>query len=256
MELRVDLDAVADELARRFIQRRDVKAVQNPDGTWRPDRTEWTKGDLRRHLRKEVVHGHYLVDADGRCKLVALDIDLDKGGPRERWQSRDGETKVKDRQTLGRGMLALAFGLAYRANRLFGVPATVAYSGSKGMHVYAFLGSVDANEARTVAAILLGDGTEDEPWHKVRGDAFWKTPAFPDFTVEVFPKQDEVGAGGLGNLMRLPLGHNYKGDHLPVPFNRPTFMAEANLQWRVDDPLLALREGSTRFASEPWVGAT
>lgn len=252
----MDLDAVADELARRFIQRRDVKAVQNPDGTWRPDRTAWTKDDLRRHLRKEVVHGHYLVDADGRCKLVALDIDLDKGGPRELWQSEEGNSAVKDRRTLGRGMLALAFGLAYRANRLFSVPATVAYSGSKGMHVYAFLGSVDANEARTVAAILLGDESANEPWHKVRGDAFWKTPAFPDFTVEVFPKQDEVGAGGLGNLMRLPLGHNHKGDRLPPPFNRPAFMAEANLQWRTDDPLLALREGTTRFASEPWIGST
>lgn len=71
-------------LAQKFIQRKDVKAVQVADGGYRPDRTPWKMGDLRAHIAGERTHGHYLCDQSSKVKLFVLDIDLEEN-------SKDGK---------------------------------------------------------------------------------------------------------------------------------------------------------------------
>lgn len=73
---------VAALLAQKFIQRKDVKAVQVADGGYRPDRTPWKMGDLRAHIAGERTHGHYLCDQDSKVKLFVLDIDLEENSER------------------------------------------------------------------------------------------------------------------------------------------------------------------------------
>lgn len=93
---------MSKELARlyasKFIQRRDVKAIQlDRDGggltmgDWFPDtrvRREnsphlpagWNMEHLLAHLEGKRTYGHYLLDEENKCKLFAFDIDLKKTG--------------------------------------------------------------------------------------------------------------------------------------------------------------------------------
>jgi hypothetical protein len=96
--------------------------------------------------------------------------------------------------------------------RLFpSVIPLVAFSGSKGVHVYGcFGGSVRATAARDVGLSVLDSWGRGELFSAVKGKNFYKAATYPDLTVEVFPKQEKVGTGGFGNLLRLPLGINQK----------------------------------------------
>lgn len=240
------LDAVAVELAKRFIARKDAKAVQHSNGSYSPARKAngelipWTMGDLRKHLRGEVSFGHYLVSKSNTSKLFALDIDLDKqsskinSSPRTVWAGGESEDKCRYRKQLR----ALGEGLAWRAQRLLGIDMAVSYSGSKGVHVYGFTGEIEAAEARQVALDLLGTFV----FKQVNGTNFWKHEYFyEDLTVEVFPKQASIGGDGFGNLMRLPLGRNAKGGE--------SFFLDSTApidQMLPMDPIEALLKGTLR----------
>lgn len=84
------------QFARRFVQRRDVKAVQFNNGAYIPDRElknrhtqqpdpgrygplGWQMQHLQQHLAGTHTYGHYLLDQENNCRLFALDIDLEKG---------------------------------------------------------------------------------------------------------------------------------------------------------------------------------
>lgn len=232
-------DELVKLLASSFIARRDVKAIQSSDGAYRPIHEKWTMGNLRDHITGEKSYGHYTVDQDGKTKLFAFDIDLDQYAmwgdaplcdkpacqkpnvpahnlhPREVWKwGWTGNKEDALLETYRKQFRALGEGLASRAHRLLDIKTALAYSGSKGIHVYGFTGGEDSNggqrdDVRTVALELLRTHT----YTAVRGDNFWKHDTeFPHMTIEVFPKQEVIRAGdGLGNLMRLPLGRNLKG---------------------------------------------
>lgn len=263
-----DHRAIAAELGRRLIERRDVKAVQQASGQYRPDgryvQTDhgWVceeyypfkMPDLVDHLAGAKTYGHYLVSPEGRCRVFCFDIDLKPAGslrtwddetgdwayrpiePRQVWAGSDGE----DRTDLVLQLRCMAEGLALRVKRTLGVPAAVAYSGSKGMHVYGLTGSMDASDARTLAVGVLESFECFEP---ARGMAFWKhSNAYDSLEIEVFPKQDDIREGGFGNLVRLPLGINRKSGQSGffLDLTAPTNVL------RADDPFLALTEGSVR----------
>lgn len=243
-------DELAAELAKRFIQRRDVKAVQHSNGSYTPDRTKFTMGDLRAHLKGTKTFGHYLVDQDGKCKLFAFDIDLTKEGewrpdpdseyvpiePRNEWIG-NGPAK----EDLRLQLRCMAEGLAVRTHRLTELPVAVAYSGSKGLHVYCFTGTIDAADAKALAVEVLESFTCFE---LTKGHNFWRHSRgeYRCLEIEVFPKQAEIREGdGLGNLMRLPLGIHQKtgqrGYFLNLRSGLNSFIED-------DDPLAALRRGS------------
>jgi hypothetical protein len=236
-------DDIATLLAKRYLSRREVKAVQMSDGSYRPDRTSWKMGDLRGHIRGDVSLGHYMVNDEGRCRLVAFDIDLDKtatdedGNPFEPRKVWLGEDSALQRQ-LRKEMRSLGEGIALRAKRMVDIPFAVAYSGGKGVHVYGYTGDIAAAEARAITQLLMTTG----PYEAIRGNNFWKhTVSYSAFTIETFPKQDSVRTdGGLGNLMRLPLGKNMKTGHRAFFLNSTAALGE----FVELDALQALQDGT------------
>lgn len=234
---------LAKIIASRFIQRRDVKAVQLRDGKWTPDNrirnTEihglgFSMPSLLRHLDGKATYGHYLLDAESHCRVFVFDIDLEKAGywvkyptedvsneefderteiipcnPRELWLDRSASDA---RAWFKLQMRDLAQRFA-KATTEIGVPCATAYSGSKGVHVYGFTGNLPAPEVREAADIVMELVGGFEP---TRGDNFYKhtnpdpVRGFTNFSIEVFPKQSSLEGKSLGNLVRLPLGRNQK----------------------------------------------
>lgn len=80
---------LAGLIASRFIQRRDVKAIQFDNGDYVPDlkmrdKTRHGQGfkmsHLKAHLEGSETYGHYLIDANNKARIFCLDIDLEKVG--------------------------------------------------------------------------------------------------------------------------------------------------------------------------------
>lgn len=279
----VDLssDELTNLVAKRFISRRDVKAIQHPDGKWSPhtvsgkrdgERIPWSRADLIAHIEGRTTFGHYMLDTDDTCKLFAFDVDLtDKGflptlpmlsevvddrgvdeeganlhlkeweasfvecNPRECWLDRrhPARTYMKFQLRL------LAAKLVAGVHSELDIPCAAAYSGGKGIHVYGFTGKIPAADAREGAKIVLDALGCFEAF---RGENFFKhvdqsiPNGFPNFTIEVFPKQNSLEGKDLGNLMRLALGRNQKSSD-------PTFfmdMTSALTEMVPLDPVYAL----------------
>jgi hypothetical protein len=201
---------------------------------------------LLAHLAGERTYGHYMLNQDDRCKLFAFDIDLiDKPegnyvvqgtdaedevefiersvviheqNPRELWHDR---REVEAREWYKYQLKHTAHILAAKVREL-DIDCAVAYSGSKGVHVYGFTGSLPAKEVREAALLVLDMVDEFE---LSKGQHFWRHKNMDPFMgfgsnieIEVFPKQDTLKDKSLGNLMRLPLGKNWKNPKDPTFF--------------------------------------
>lgn len=203
---------IAALLGKNFIERRDVKAWQQPDGAYFPDRTKLTMSDLRAHVACERTMGHYLISAEDRCRVFCFDIDLAKtgiwGGEPFEPRSEFANPESPYREGLVGQLVIMAEGLARRAHRELGIPVAIAFSGSKGVHVYGFTGPEGAAVVRACAQSVLTAIGSFEP---LRGANFFRHQN-PEMSceVEVFPKQDSLEGKDLGNLLRLPLGVNLK----------------------------------------------
>lgn len=235
---------LAKLLGQLFIARPETKAIQNQAGEYRPLRGEkFTKQDLLDHLTGTKTYGHYMIDDKDQVKLFCFDIDLEQTGklpisksglgaysmftdtnPREDWMKRKPGAgrdfiKLKLRMLAGQLMSAI---------NALDIQTAAAYSGSKGVHVYGFLGGRrSAKFAREGAAIVL-DTLKDKNlghWELSRGKNFYAYDVskyddgarvndpnenYSQFSLEVYPKQDSLDGKDLGNLLRLPLGINRK----------------------------------------------
>jgi hypothetical protein len=241
-------DELATLLAKLFIQRKDVKAVQIGDGGYRPVREPWKMGDLRAHVAGKQTFGHYTNDQDGLTKLIVFDIDLDKVGtwvevpdvrertyswgnaafderlvvhpstPREDWRDRKHPGRNWYKQQL-RCMVELITSAILSELSL---RCASAYSGNKGCHVYAFFDEpTDIGLARELALeVLAAAGDMPDKRYKIyrhKGKNFFKYDdpdpytGYSNLTIEIFPKQDSMEDKDFGNLVRLPLGVNHKG---------------------------------------------
>lgn len=264
-----DSKELAKLLAGKFIERRDVKAVQmrTMDGTdvYYPHRLRGPDGkpgtgpdipvsmkDLVDHVEYRATFGHYLITPEGTCRIFAFDIDLIKDpyqfafndandlinveDPRAAWAAAEANPITKE---LGFQMRAMSEVLAVRSKELLGVPITVHYSGNKGVHVTGLLEpKTSAGDAHEMTHLVL----DSLGWERYKGKNFWRAPEFGALHIETFPKQDVVREDGLGNLLRLPLGMNVKSGKKSwfVDMNQPTN------KWKQDDPIVAMTEGSIR----------
>jgi len=238
-------------IGRLFVERRDVYAIQYANGHYEPCREKLGRAALEGHLAGTKTIGHYLVSPEDKCRLFAYDIDLAKTGtwtdetgeqhdiaPREVWL----DPTHPAREDLTISLRCMAEGLAARIRRTLEIPVAIAYSGNKGLHVYAFTGSEPAADVRSIGIELLqGWGC----FEAFRGEHFWRHAegGYPNLEIEIFPKQDSLAGKDFGNLMRLPLGVNRKsgqrGFFLDV-------LCGYN-ELRELDPLIAL-------AGDPWQG--
>lgn len=236
-----------DLIGKRFIQRTDVKAIQRGEiytphtdsGKRDGNRIGWDRQAIRDHIEGRVSYGHYLVDPDGQSKLFAFDIDLAKADPDNgktfQWiglepdgswsdmeprtfDPREAWAHPKCPEPLKRFMTACltetAALLAKWIDELIQIPLAVAYSGSKGLHVYGFTGTADAEDCRDAAIEVI---EMQGLYETIRGKCFYgpkdTSPKAMSSCVEIeiFPKQTNLDGKDLGNLMRLPLGDNAKG---------------------------------------------
>lgn len=254
-----------DLIAKKFISRRDVKAVQRSNGDYNPVQSPFSRKDLAAHLEGRKTYGHYMLGKDGTCKLIAFDIDLEQRSdknpvgwaptdstlseftecnPREIWGDR---TKKQERAWLKYELKMAAHTLVRAVEELLAVPVAAAYSGGKGIHVYAFTGAISGSDAREGAEIVL-DSVEN--FKLFRGNNFYRIPdprpglLYSNISIEIYPKQSAVSEkDGYGNLMRLPLGRNLKS-------NDPTFFLDLTSpmgQFKRLDPLVALSDSYS-----PW----
>lgn len=255
---------IAKLLAADFIERRDAKAIQTPDGGYQPHRAgpqsryedrplvPFDLASLMDHIEGKQTYGHFMVKpVTDTSRCFVLDIDFNKASryidpetgvvaeinPREVWADRTTQCK-KD---LAIQLSTLANGLACVAHRLLGCKVIVSYSGNKGMHV---IGCFDPGTS-AAACRAAGQTVLDacQCFTPLRGNNFWKhSTGFPSLEIEVFPKQDEVKPDGFGNLVRLPLGINRKS-------GKPGFFLRVDVELGIfikDDPLLVLEKGSVR----------
>lgn len=260
---------VAELLMRYFVQRRDVKAQQHNDGAYHPVRAHkdgpfvpFTLQDIRNHLDQKITYGHYLMDSANMCRVFAFDIDLDKTGfypaqpqvdgnsdgiafnPMQHWRSRKPDYP---RTWIKYQFRMLSQKIAVAIQEELQLPALVAYSGSKGMHVYALSGPITGEEARAGIDIVLDSLDCFAP---IKGRNFFKhvdsdpVHGYPNFTIEVFPKQERVDnkKEKLGNLMRLPLGRNRKTTD-------PTFFVDCS---RPMSDLVPLDPHTALTTLSPW----
>lgn len=247
---------IAATIGKLFVQRRDVKAVQNEHtGIWSRRDESIKMGDVVAHVLGKKSVGHYLIDPEtNKCRVFALDIDiidskmdtlkdnpdptlrakyvaqyfpmnpsgpgyqLTEYNPRIGWFDRAHPARLWTKRALS--IVAAEISLVIMDD--LGLPCLVSYSGNKGLHVYAVLhedlggpGPIAAEDAREGAILALEKTGMFTPG---KGKNFYKAinqdpiEGFPQLEVEVFPKQGTVGPGGYGNLMRLPLGRNFKSE--------------------------------------------
>lgn len=226
-------DSLASEelvslIAKKFIERRDVKAEQHSNGAYSPIESKFTKRDLHDHLTGTRTYGHYMVaPGSNTARLFAFDIDLAKsaspdmtgnsktfytwtgsqfieGSPRVHYTERNPQLYMR----LTEELLVAAVSLAVRTRRLLGIQVAIAFSGSKGVHVYGFTGRDQAETIREAAHEVIHDAGV---WQVHRGKSFYRhsnEPKFglPNIDIEVYPKQGKMDGKAYGNLMRLPLG--------------------------------------------------
>ena len=262
-------DELAVLLAKRFVQRRDVKAVQmivKNRVIYMPDRNMEHPGrygpvgfkmpHLKQHLAGQATYGHYMLDTDDQARLFAFDVDLKKTGfyvpmtpfqdgmVEQEWEAANqpialGDPKNEKDQSLrnawgdrrhpARPFIKTQMGMIARRlvgaiQETLGIPCAAAYSGHKGIHVYGFTGPMPAEQVRAAAHYVI-ESTDD--WTLERGNHIYmhrlQDPAlgYPNFNIEVYPKQDTLDEKDLGNLMRLPLGRNLQAPD-------PTFFIDLN----------------------------
>lgn len=149
-----------------------------------PVRTPLSADLVRSHLDGGITLGSYLVRRGDRTTQVVLDLDATSAAIERVWGHRE-QTRALRRKIHEAG-LALRRGLVEA-----GLDPLFVDSGFKGRHLWIFLpDAVSAARARALG----------HAWARAWG------PDDTDLVVEVFPRQDRVPAGGLGNLVKLPLG--------------------------------------------------
>jgi len=236
-----------------------VREFNKATGKFDGPNIPWKMRDLRDHLEGTKTFGNYMVDQNGNVKLFVLDIDLEKTGtwcewpdltldkyhtedhtlnserfkadtvihqssPREDWLDR----RHPGRKWYKIQLREIADLLNRAIQKELGIQTAIAYTGSKGLHVYGFTGTCSASQARTGALLALEAAANLWPGENdiipVRGKNFYKftdqdpTSYFNNVSIEVFPKQDAVSHGGYGNLVRLPMGKNLKNPKDPCFF--------------------------------------
>lgn len=139
--------------------------------------------DVRDHVRGIRTYGIYLLQKDSRVRLAVIDADL-------KLKFRGPGAATGERETLRREKTYLLDRLPEIAHEL-GFSCLAEFSGGKGFHFWFFFGEpVPAGAARSALQRMA---------RRVE-------PDLDCFTLEVFPKQDQLAGKGLGNLVKLPLG--------------------------------------------------
>jgi hypothetical protein len=189
-----------------FAGREDYHARQWRDGSeegrsgYSPLRAPLTPEVIAAHLGGSITVGVYLLRLDQTAMFFCLDIDI-------RRKALEQASTPAELHELRRLVHDATMEMQARLTQA-GLPLLMEDSGYKGRHLWGFLkepvpGAMLHRFGRTLRAFV---GNLD-----------------PRLSLEFFPKQESVAAGGLGNLVKLPLGV-----HL-VSGRRSTLMQDGNV---------------------------
>ncbi len=148
-----------------------------------PVKNALSPADLEDHLKGRKTYGIYLMHADGRISVAAIDGDIKKN-------YRKSEITARDRQRIRKEASYLITRIK-EMSATFGCRPLVEFSGGKGYHLWFFFKSPTApGPVREALGRLINTLASD----------------LSVFSLEVFPKQNRLGGKGFGNLVKLPLG--------------------------------------------------
>ena len=173
---------ITPSLVRKFLDlfsgREDVFAYQTEQGYY-PVRRKMNSQDVVEHLEGQKTLGVYVLRSDNSVKFCAFDVDLKKDLSQDYSNSmqlcRDVVVELRERL------------------KLENIKNYVEFSGNKGYHVWIFFDRwIQAYKVRFVLKSIA----ESLSLHE-------------EISVEIFPKQSDH-EGGLGNLIKLPLGIHKK----------------------------------------------
>ncbi len=186
-ELPLPTEADAVRFAHLFAGRENVYARQwvGADGQtgYSPVHEPFTAQIARNHLAGSITVGVYPVRLDGTVTFFAFDLDIGKRALTRARGSVAEARRLKD--LVDREARRL-----HRELAALGVPALIEDSGYKGRHLWVLLAEPeDAAVVRSFGSMFMAA----VPLESV------------ELSLEFFPKQAAVG-GGLGNLIKLPLG--------------------------------------------------
>jgi len=173
--------------AHMFAGREDVYARQwwgeSGEGGYSPVREPFTAKVARNHLLGAITVGVYPVRLDDTVTFCAFDIDITKRAIARARGSVEEARRLK-------GLVAEVSGRLLRALAALEMQPLMEDSGYKGRHLWLFF------EVPEPARVVHQFGSLLLRTFDVRTT---------DIQVEFFPKQGSAG-GGLGNLIKLPLG--------------------------------------------------
>lgn len=163
------------ETAQRILEwfggREDVHAQQPPGHSFRPVKRPITTRNIQSHLEGRYCCGFYLVRPDNTVTCACLDVD-NHNGENPNWRD---QLPVIEQRWRDQGLPEPCFELS---------------QSGEGCHVWLFfLEPVQAWWARETLGKVI-EGLDPLP--------------------EIYPKQDEVADGKLGNLIRYPLWNKSK----------------------------------------------
>ena len=139
--------------------------------------------DVREHLQGGKTYGIYLLNVESRTWTGVIDVDLVPG-------LRDRRAAEKEKATIRRESIYIYTRLLELAGNA-GLSCIAEVSGGKGYHFWFPLDQpVAAVDMRNGLKMLIGELGKD----------------LRCFSLEIFPKQDQLTGKGFGNLVKLPLG--------------------------------------------------
>lgn len=161
-----------------FSGREDTFSIQTENGYY-PVRRALTEIDVAQHFSGKRTIGIYVLRSDDTVKFGAYDVDAKKGS-------------VNQEELINIECKKVAKSL-YDALKSEQIKSYVEFSGNKGYHIWIFL---DAPIPAYKMKYIL---------EKISSKV--KTPE--NINIEIFPKQTNLN-GGLGNLIKAPLGIHQK----------------------------------------------
>ena len=166
-----------DCFARQWANREEMRQG------YAPVRRPLAYEDVEEHLAGRKTYGIYLMRADATVTCAVIDADL-KADFRHRKLPADERRKVQREA----GYLVTRI---RELSQTAGLAPLLETSGGKGLHFwYFFENAMPAETVRRLLGPLAGNLAAD----------------LSVFSLEVFPKQDQLTGKGFGNLVKLPLG--------------------------------------------------
>jgi hypothetical protein len=173
--------SVLEKFSDLFSGREDVFAVQSDKGYY-PVRRPMNFEDIKEHLNGLKTLGTYVLRSDNSVKFAVYDVDIKK-------QYIYDEKNVFKYETLCRNTVREICNVLSTEDLSYHLE----YSGWRGYHIWLFFSEwLQAYKVKGVLEALVRNLEVPE-----------------EINIEVFPKQADLN-GGLGNLVKLPLGVHLK----------------------------------------------